>query len=152
MENHCSRRGVVYEPCFHCKTCAKLIGETCLGRHYIHGRCANGLVCIQKNGTDLQTSEEIGACSTPGSRPMRKPAERCGGTFDSIGICESESSCVEDDEMIEGVCVKQGKKCGMKNENNYKYFCSQTLCCVLPPRNVLILRKGNLHSSFGANL
>ena len=31
--------GIVYEPCAHCRTCAKGIGETCGGTHALQGIC-----------------------------------------------------------------------------------------------------------------
>ena len=43
----CRGRGLVYEPCHFCKTCAKLAGESCGGHQNLYGTCDEGLECVE---------------------------------------------------------------------------------------------------------
>ena len=108
MADLCNGAGIVYEPCYHCKTCGKKIGERCHGTHYMHGHCGNNLVCIGEDGADLEYSEDIGACTTPGGPPTNQPGMECGGDFNSLGFCEPESKCRKGNST-KGVCIKNGK-------------------------------------------
>ena len=46
--------GLVYEPCFYCKTCAKQAGESCGGAQSTYGRCDEGMECATTNITDTR--------------------------------------------------------------------------------------------------
>lgn len=110
MKDICGDRGIVYEPCFHCKTCAKSIGETCSGPQYTHGHCGKDLLCIGEGGTNLVNEDMVGACTNSGGRPTKQPGQICGGRFDSVGVCEPESTCVKEDHKVLGECVKHGEE------------------------------------------
>lgn len=108
METECRQlnRGVVYEPCYHCKTCAKLEGETCEGPQNSHGFCDSGLECI---GTD-QDSNGIGACTVAGGPPTNKDVEeKCGGRFNCFGNCSMGLACVKTTQYDDLICIKEGE-------------------------------------------
>lgn len=98
-------RGINYEPCFQCFTCAKNIGESCYGIEGIHGLCREGLECV---GWD-KDADKIGACAVSGDYPPRQLGEDCGGRFNSLGACASGLVCAEVQEGSNRVCVMGGK-------------------------------------------
>lgn len=110
MREICRNRELVDEPCFQCKTCAKMIGETCSGPHGMYGECESPLICIGSNGSTLPYGEAIGACTTAKGRRIRNLGKKCGGRFDSIGLCVSDCTCRKDYNTDKGICVKCGKK------------------------------------------
>ena len=70
-ESNCTREeevvcncpaGLVYEPCHHCKTCAKVAGEVCGGAWGALGRCDKGLVCTAEEIEFLQGENITGIC------------------------------------------------------------------------------------------
>ena len=76
-------RGVVFEPCVHCMTCAKVLGEQCKGPQYSHGICDSGLKCA---GTE-QNENGIGVCIPVEGVQSSGSGEVCGGPLDSFGVC-----------------------------------------------------------------
>lgn len=99
-------RGIAYEPCFHCFTCAKLLGEQCRGEMGIHGICAEGMKCFGWK----DDVNEIGACKQRGVTPRKQVGEVCGGRFDSLGACEDGLNCTEVQKGSNRVCVMKGRK------------------------------------------
>lgn len=99
-------RGINYEPCGHCFTCAKNIGEGCYGIEGIHGLCREGLECVGRE----EDEDKIGACAISGDSPLRQLGEDCGGRFDSLGDCASGLVCTEVMEGSNRVCVMGGEK------------------------------------------
>lgn len=94
-------RTAVYEPCVHCKTCGKLIGETCQGVQNTHGLCGEGLKCIGNDGEN-----KIGVCTTEEGPPTGRGAgEVCGGRLNSLGICGEGLECKEVITGRPNVCV-----------------------------------------------
>lgn len=63
---HCPG-GLVDEPCYHCKTCAKLAGEVCGGAYGSRGRCGAGLVCTVDETDFLQGKDVSGTCMGKGN-------------------------------------------------------------------------------------
>ena len=108
VEEHCrvKGRGVEYEPCFYCKTCAKLAGETCRGNQLIHGHCDKDkdLECIGDNNRS-----EPGVCIKKGGPPIKNVGEECGGRLDSLGMCKEGSKCTELNATEISVCIRNGK-------------------------------------------
>lgn len=104
----CARRGrgIDKDPCLHCDTCTKLIGESCYGPQGTHGFCDKemGLVCI-----GMETNKDfIGVCTTKGGPAQRNIGEDCGGRNDSLGICRSGLACQEVQKGRNRVCVMNG--------------------------------------------
>lgn len=108
-EEECAKtgQGLKPEPCAHCWTCAKLLGETCAGPQLSHGHCSDDLECF---GTD-QDQNGIGACTTKGGPRISAIGEKCGGRFGSLGTCTADLKCTEEDEdsVDGGVCIMEGQ-------------------------------------------
>lgn len=102
VREFCARegRGMVYEPCYHCRTCAKKVGETCGGLELIHGECDQGLLCagIEEN------EERIGMCIPVSGPETKEVGMECGGRLDSLGVCASELWCSKEEGSESGVC------------------------------------------------
>ena len=107
IEDVCGEKGLEYEPCFHCFTCAKVLGESCKGLQFTHGLCrSKDLECI---GTDIDEAG-VGACTTKGGPPQNKTSgERCGGKFDSLGICGTDYECIKNNNTNDGICTMKGE-------------------------------------------
>ena len=58
--------GLVYEPCHHCKTCAKVAGDLCGGAWGMFGRCDKGLVCTADEFDFQQGKNVTGICVRKG--------------------------------------------------------------------------------------
>ena len=107
VREFCSRegRGMVYDPCYHCKTCAKKVGETCEGLQLIHGECNQGLECA---GIE-EDEDQIGVCiPVSGPETREKVGMECGGRLDSLGVCASGLRCYKEEGSESGVCVMEG--------------------------------------------
>ena len=98
MEVKCGKenRGIVDEPCFYCKTCAKLIGELCHGPYKAYGRCDEGLECMdgEQIKSNYYDNYAIGVCTTKGGpRTDRGLGQPCGGWKNSVGYCSEGFTC-----------------------------------------------------------
>ncbi len=58
--------GLVKEPCRHCLTCAKGLGEECGGTNGINGECMDGLDCSADPHLYLDGGNVTGICYDPG--------------------------------------------------------------------------------------
>ncbi len=54
--------GLVDDPCRHCKTCGKTLGEECGGRFGIRGECVDEYVCSAKSKEFLDGANITGIC------------------------------------------------------------------------------------------
>lgn len=102
VKDTCGERELVKEPCHHCKTCSKLLGEDCGGPHSIYGKCGSNLVCSR------ESNDLIGACVAAGGPSVQQVGQICGGRLDSLGICVEGSVCIKNDKS-DGICVMEGK-------------------------------------------
>jgi len=105
VEAYCADEGkkITDEPCFHCKTCAKRLGEICGGVHKINGTCEEELECFGgENGS-------TGVCMQKGGPPSRDAGEMCGGLLNSLGVCNEDSVCTEVERRDHNVCVMEGE-------------------------------------------
>jgi hypothetical protein len=93
------------EPCAHCYTCARNIGESCYGPQGIQGLCntKDGLECDGHEDNENKT----GVCVSK-NPVLKKIGENCGGRLDSIGVCEDGLVCTEVNEGKHRVCVMGG--------------------------------------------
>ncbi len=58
--------GMVDEPCRHCQTCAKGLGEECGGTYGINGECMHGLRCSADRKIYSDGGNVTGICSKAG--------------------------------------------------------------------------------------
>lgn len=130
-------RGSVYEPCFHCLTCAKLIGEKCGGIQGIYGSCDRDLECV--DWEDGQEEPAFGVCTANGS-PVRAVGEVCGGDRDSLGRCVDGAVCTE---VIEAgyynVCVVEGRWRGHASIVSVYFKAHNCYACALKLAAFLII-------------
>ncbi len=59
--------GIVDDPCLHCKTCGKTLGEVCGGAFGTLGLCVEGYVCTADSTKFLDGANITGICKHKGS-------------------------------------------------------------------------------------
>ena len=109
VRRECARRNrkIVDDPCFQCKTCGKLIGETCYGVQGTEGLCEEGLKCIGNEGEN-----KTGVCTVDQEDlPVVRGSagEVCGGRLNSLGVCREGLECRQIMEGRPNVCVMAGQ-------------------------------------------